>query len=113
MTNKQRRERDAALGRLLDTLEEQLYPKVCEAIDFERLDAIQAMLVLEIDGLIAAGKIPPAPNRKAIEARAASMIGVALAHVSFDPRRKADGGNDDCELCRAFGAAPFGNGLRS
>jgi hypothetical protein len=110
MTNKERRARDAALTRLLDTLDEQLYSQVAQAVDFTRLDAIEQGLVAELEQLIAAGQLPPAPSRREIEAQAAVMINRALFELTGDPRRtkhlgeddRADG--DDCELCRMFGS---------
>jgi hypothetical protein len=107
MTNKQRRARDAALGRLLDSLGAKLYAQVTEAVDFARLDAVEQTLVAELDRLIADGQMPAAPDRRAIEARATAMIAGALCALPGDPRRSKHAREDDCELCRMLGTGPF------
>jgi hypothetical protein len=108
MTSKQRRARDAALGRLLDDLEAKLSAQVGEAVDVARLDAIEQTLVAEMEQLIALGQLPPAPDRRAIEARAAAMIASALCALREDRRRRKHAPvDDDCELCRMVGTSPF------
>ncbi|MBS1121517.1 MAG: hypothetical protein H6Q90_3745 [Deltaproteobacteria bacterium] len=107
MTNKQRRARDAALDRLLDDLDDQLYTQVVEAVDFARLDAIEQTLVLDLERLIAEGHLPAAPDRGTLNVRAAAMIANALYTVPEDPRRSKHPREDDCELCRMLGTGAF------
>ncbi len=102
MTGKERRAREAALNQLLDEIDHRIYPQVAEAIDFARLETVQANLVVELERLIGEGKLPPAPDAGAIAMRAAAMIATAIYQLPQDPRRSKRAGDDDCELCRLF-----------
>ena len=103
MTGKERQACEAALNQVLDEIDQRIYPQVAEAVDFARLDAVQKDLVAELERLIAEGKLPPAPDPRAISARAASIIGTAIYLLPRDPRRNKHVLDDDCELCRLIG----------
>jgi hypothetical protein len=100
VTGTERRAREAALNQLLDDIDQRIYPQVAEAVDFDRLDAVQKDLVAELERLIGEGKLPPAPDPQSINARAASIIGTAIYLIPRDPRRNKHVLDDDCSLCR-------------
>ena len=108
ITNKERRAREDALNQLLDEIDQRTYPQVADAIDFARLDAIEADLVAELHRLIVEGKLPTPPSTEVVAAQARAMIATLIYRVAQDPRRtkhtaEDDDDDDDCELCRAFG----------
>ena len=100
MTGNERRAREAELNQLLDEIDRRIYPQVAEAVDFARLEAVQQSLAAELEGLIAEGKLPRAPDAPAIVARAASIIATAIYQIPRDPRRNKHLLDDDCSLCR-------------
>lgn len=106
ITNKERREREEALTKLLDEIDQRTYPQVADAVDFPRLDTIEAHLVAELQQLIAENKLPTPPSTEVVAAQARAMIATLIYRVAQDPRRTKHTGEDeeeDCELCRAFG----------
>ena len=103
MTSNERRAREAALEQVLDDIDRRLYPQVAEAVDFARLEAVQQSMVIELERLIAEGKLPAAPDSRAIALRAAAMIATAIYQLPQDPRRTKHDADDDGELCRMLG----------
>lgn len=106
ITNKERRAREDALDRLLDEIDQRTYPQVADAIDFAQLDAIEQNLITELERLVAEGTLPTPPSPEVVAAQARAMIATLIYRIPQDPRRTkhtAVDGDDDCELCRAFG----------
>lgn len=104
ITNKERREREEALTKLLDEIDQRTYPQVADAVDFARLDTIEAHLVTELQRLIAEDKLPTPPSTEVVALQARAMIATLIYRVAQDPRRtKHTDDDEDCELCRAFG----------
>ena len=69
MTSKERREREGALTRLLDEIDQRTYPQVADAVNFARLDTIEAHLVAELQRLIAEDQLPTPPSTDVVEAQ--------------------------------------------
>jgi len=97
-----------ARERLLDQLDARLCTQVVDALDFDRLAAIERTFVAELERLIDVGQLPAPPDHRTVEVRAAAMVANALLTV-IDQRHAARtrGPVDevDCELCRMAGSS--------
>jgi len=87
MTVNQRRARNAALARLLDSLDAKVYAQVTEAIDFARLDVIEQAPIADLERLIADGRVPPPPNPPPPRPRWWAPWCGSLARWTSDARR--------------------------